>query len=149
MRNPARFTRNQVLNFELKKDIDYCMKATEKWDELTHVPQEIPGKGPPVQLDWIINYVYQGSPGMRKNLMMHYGEISRDEIRQMAMTNLGTNNQQDQDSNMIYHCLRKSISNVVFAKVTTELERYTFIMKKKKTKRMKPLPAWMDPAFSM
>jgi hypothetical protein len=31
-RNPARFTRNQVLNFELKKDIDYYMKATERLD---------------------------------------------------------------------------------------------------------------------
>jgi hypothetical protein len=60
--------------------------------------------------------------------MMHYGEISKDEVRQKAMTYLGTNDQQEKDSDMIFHCLRKTISDAVFAKLTTEPERYTFII---------------------
>jgi hypothetical protein len=35
-------------------------------------------------------------------------------------------NRDDQDSDMIYNCLRKSITDAVFAQVTMEPERYTF-----------------------
>jgi hypothetical protein len=43
------------------------------------------------------------------------------------MTYLGTNDQQEKYSDIIFHCLRKSISKAVFAKLMTEPERYTFI----------------------
>jgi hypothetical protein len=60
VRNPVRFTRNQALNFEHKKDIDYYTKGADKLDG--DVPQEVPSKGPPVQLDGTINPCISRTP---------------------------------------------------------------------------------------
>jgi hypothetical protein len=37
-----------------------------------------------LQLNWtgLLSYVYQGPPEVRKNLITHYEEITREEIRQ-------------------------------------------------------------------
>jgi hypothetical protein len=59
-------------------------------------------------------------------LIKHYGEITKAEVHQATATYLGTNNHNKQDSDIMYNCLRKSISAKVFATVTTEPERSTF-----------------------
>lgn len=58
--------------------------------------------------------------------MTNYGEISRTEVTRKAMTYLGTNNREEMDSNMLFNCLRKSITNEVYSLVTTEPRRYVF-----------------------
>ncbi len=52
------------------------------------------------------------------------------DVTQKAQRYLGTDNREDQDSDMIFNCLRKSITDSVYALVTTEPERYTFVTKK-------------------
>jgi hypothetical protein len=58
--------------------------------------------------------------------LTNYGEITRAEVTRKAATYLGTNNREEQDSNMLYNCLRKSITDEVYALVTTEPECYVF-----------------------
>ena len=67
-----------------------------------------------------------GNPPMQKSLILHYGEITRDQVRQHSLTYLGTGNHQDQNSDMLYNCLRKSVAREVLDTVFTEPERYTF-----------------------
>lgn len=67
-----------------------------------------------------------GQDQNRKTLIEHYGEITKAEVQQAAAAYLGTNNCRDQDSDMMYNCLHKSISAKVCATVTMEPERYIF-----------------------
>jgi hypothetical protein len=133
-RNPARATRNQELNFDLKKDIDYYKQAIEKLDgdpyDGTNLPvflKKFNAKA--LQFNWnrFLTFVVDpGPPRVKKSLVTHYGEISREVVRRQALTYIGMDNHRDQDSDMMFNCLRKSITDAVFAKVTTEPERYTF-----------------------
>ncbi len=74
----------------------------------------------------ILTCVDPEPPAVRKSLITQYGEISREEVQRQALTYIGTNNHRDQDSDMVFNYLKKSITDVVFAKVTTEPERYMF-----------------------
>ncbi len=51
---------------------------------------------------------------------MNYGEITRTEVAQKAQQYLGVDKRQDQDSDMIFKCLCKLITDDVFAEVTTK-----------------------------
>jgi hypothetical protein len=77
------------------------------------------------QYNWMRILTF-GQGAQRRTLIKHYGEITKAEVQEAAATYLGTNNRRDQDSDMMYNCLRKLISAKVFATVTTEPERYTF-----------------------
>jgi hypothetical protein len=66
------------------------------------------------QYNWMRILTF-GEDQNRKTLIEHYGEITKAEVQQAAVTYLGTNNRRDQDSDMMYNCLRKSISAKVFA----------------------------------
>jgi hypothetical protein len=87
-------------------------------------------EGKAYQYGWLnlLSFVYQGNPPITKNMLQHYGEITMSEVRQKAMTYLGLSNRNDQDSDMMYNCLRKSINNVVFAKVSKEVSKYRYII---------------------
>jgi hypothetical protein len=79
------------------------------------------------QFNWLtlLNYP-QGNPPVNKSLLTNYGEITRAEVTRKAATYLGTNNREEQDSDMLFNCLRKSMTNEVYALVTIEPERYVF-----------------------
>ena len=67
-----------------------------------------------------------GNPPVQKSLIQHYVEITRSQVRLHALTYLGTGNRQDQNSGMMFNCLRKSVTKQVLDTVFTELDRYTF-----------------------
>jgi hypothetical protein len=74
-RNPGRFTRNQVLNFKLKKDFDYYTKGAEKLDgdiyDGTNLPMFLKMfQAKAHQFNWtgLLTYLFPGNPRSRKNL---------------------------------------------------------------------------------
>jgi hypothetical protein len=67
-----------------------------------------------------------GQGDQAKNLIKHYGEITKAEVQAALLACLGTNDCRDQDSGMVYNCLRKLITHKVSDQVATEPERYTF-----------------------
>jgi hypothetical protein len=83
-------------------------------------------EGKAYQYGWLnlLSFVYQGNPPVTKNMLQHYGEITMSEVRQKAMMYLGLSNRNDQDSDMMYNCLRKSINDAVFANVSKEVSKY-------------------------
>jgi hypothetical protein len=90
---PARLTKNQVLNFELKKDIGYYKRSNKKLDSDPYDGMNLPVflkkyDAKMQQFNWtgLLLYVYQGNPPVRKNLITHYGDVTRDEVQQKAMT---------------------------------------------------------------
>lgn len=90
-------------------------------DQLVRVPYEVQ-----CQDNGILTCVDPEPLAVRKSLITQYGEISREEVQRQALIYIGTNNHRDQDSDMVFNCLKKSITDVVFAKVTTEPEHYMF-----------------------
>lgn len=59
-----------------------------------------------------------GNPPVQKSLIQHYGEITRSQVRQHSLTY--------QNGDIMFNCLRKSITKEVLDTVFTEPERYTF-----------------------
>jgi hypothetical protein len=129
-RNPAKKTQNVALDYDLKKDIEFYNKATEKLEgepcdgsDLASFLKRFGAKAK--QCNWMRILTF-GQGNQTKNLIKHYGEITKAEVHTAALTYLGTNDRRDQDSDMVYNCLRKSITHKVFDQVATEPERYTF-----------------------
>jgi hypothetical protein len=129
-RNPASWSRNNELDYRNKQDRDYYKQASEKLEEesyngknLSLFLKKLEGKAQ--QFNWLtlLNYP-QGNPQANKSLLTNYGEIT--EVTRKAATYLGTNNREEQDSDMLFNCFRKSITNEVYALVTTEPECYVF-----------------------
>jgi hypothetical protein len=134
-RNPAKWSHNNELNFGSKQDRDYYKQAIEKLDgepfdgqHLALFLKKVEAKA--TQFNWhaLLTYTYQGNPPTMKTLLQNYGEIRREKVRQKATTYLGTSDRQDQDSDMIYYCLCKSITEEVFVMVVTEPEQYTYLI---------------------
>jgi hypothetical protein len=131
-RNPAKWSQLADLDYGNKQDRDYYKLATEKLEgdpyngkNLSLFLKKLDGKAQ--QFNWLPLLTYpQGNPAVNKYLLTNYGEVTRAEVEQKARGYLGTDNQEEQDSDMIYNCLRKSITDEVYAQVTTEPERYTF-----------------------
>jgi hypothetical protein len=129
-RNPAKQTQEDVLDFTTKKDIEFYNKACDKLEcdpyDGTNLSTFLKMFGAKAkQYNWMRILTF-GQGAQRRTLIKHYGEITKAEVQEAAATYLGTNNRRDQDSDMMYNCLRKSVSAKVFATVTTEPERYTF-----------------------
>jgi hypothetical protein len=57
----------------------------------------------------------------------------KQELQQKPLTYLGTGDMQVQNSNMIFHCLCKSISKEVLAVVFTKPECYTLTVPNNKS----------------
>jgi hypothetical protein len=137
-RNPAKWSQQAELDYGNKQDWDYYKIATEKLEgdpydgkNLSLFLKKLEGKAQ--QFNWLTLLTYQqGNPPIEKCLLTNYGEITRTEVALKAQRYLGTNNREEQDSNMIFNCLRKSITDSVFAQVTTEPERYTFTVNNEK-----------------
>jgi hypothetical protein len=129
-RNPAMWSQNNELNFGSKQDRDYYKQAIEKLEGDAYDGKDLPVflkklEGRAYQFNWLELLTYQvGNPPEDKNLLEHYGEITRDVIKAKAVTYLGTNTREDQDSDMLYNCLRKSITDTVFAKIAKEVNKY-------------------------
>ncbi len=49
-------------------------------------------------------------------MLQHYGEITANKVRQKVTMSPVTNTRGDQDSDMLYNCLRKSVNDTIFAK---------------------------------
>jgi hypothetical protein len=69
-----------------------------------------------------------GNPPVQKNLIKHYEELTRQQVQQQALTYLGTGDRRDQNSDMIFNCLCKSITKEVLTTVFAEPERYMFVL---------------------
>jgi predicted small secreted protein len=65
---------------------------------------------------------------MTKRMLQHYGEITANMVRQKAMTYLGTNTRDEQDSNIMYNCLCKSVRDTIIAKVSKEVSKYRYMV---------------------
>jgi hypothetical protein len=131
-RNPAKWSQLVELDYGNKQDRDYYKTATKKLEgdaydgkNLSLFLKKLEGKAQ--QFNWLTLLTYQqGNPPVNKSLLTNYGEITRAEVAQKAQGYLGTDNREEQDSDMIYNCLRKSITDEVYAQVTMEPEHYTF-----------------------
>jgi hypothetical protein len=125
-RNPAKKMQNIALDYDLKKDIEFYNKGMEK---LEGDPYD--GSDPASflkrfgakakQCNWMHILTF-GQDTQAKNLIKHYGEKTKTEVHAAALTYLGTNDCKDQDSDMMYNCLRKSITHRVSDQVATEPE---------------------------
>jgi hypothetical protein len=109
-RNPAQWGQNIELDYGTKQDRDYYKQAVEKLEGNPYDGKNLPVflkkvEGKAYQYGWLnlLTYIHQGNPPIIKNLLQHYGEIT-----------------------MIYNCLRKSISDAVFAKVSKETNKYRY-----------------------
>lgn len=132
VRNPDTWSRNNELDYGNKQDRENYKQANEKLEG-----ESYNGKNPSLflkklegkaqQFNWLtlLNYP-QGNPPVNKNLLTNYGEITRAEVTRRVATYLRTNNREEQDSDMLFNCLRKSITDEVYALVTTEPECYVF-----------------------
>jgi hypothetical protein len=137
-RNPAMWSQLIELDYGSKQDRDYYKTAMEKLEgnpydgkNLSLFLKKLEGKAQ--QFSWIDLLTYQqGNPPVDKCLLKNYGEITRTEVAAKAQQYLGMDNRQEQDSDMIFNSLRKLITDDVFAQVTTEPERYTFIVNRVK-----------------
>jgi len=119
-RIPASWSRNNELDYGNKQDRDYYKQASEKLEgesyngkNLSLFLKKLEGKAQ--QFNWLtlLNYP-QGNPPVNKSLLTNYGEITRAEVTRKAATYLGTNNREEQDSYMLFNCLRKSITDEVY-----------------------------------
>jgi hypothetical protein len=134
-RNPAQWNQHQELDFGSKQDRDYYKQAVEKLEGDLYDGKNLPVflkkiEGKAYQYGWLglLSYTYQGNPPVTKNLLQHYGEVTPIEVRQKANTYIGTSTRDDQDSDMMYNCLRKSVNDAVFAKVSKEINKYRYIV---------------------
>jgi hypothetical protein len=133
-RNPAKWSQLAELDFGNKQDRDYYKLATEKLEgdpydgkNLSLFLKKLEGKAQ--QFNWLTLLTYTiGNPPRDKCLLNNYGEITKEDVTLKAQGYLGTDNREDQDSDMIFNCLRKSVTDNVYAQVTTEAERYTFVI---------------------
>jgi hypothetical protein len=130
-RNPGRQIQNRILNYDDNKDLKFYKAATEKLEEVydgNNLPtflKTLSAKAK--QFHWSdLLSVEVGNPPMRKSILTQYGEISREQVQQKALTYLGNGTRQDQNSDMIFNCLRKSVSKEVLDIVYTEPDRYSF-----------------------
>jgi hypothetical protein len=85
------------------------------------------GKGLPEFLARISNKANQFEAILTingRNFLTNYADIAATDVRQHALAYQGQNDHRAQNSNMLYHCLRKSISTDIHTKVTTNVARY-------------------------
>jgi hypothetical protein len=130
-RNPGKRNQNNILDYDQEKDKFYA-KATEKLEGEPYGSKNLPTilktfGAKAKQYNWmnILTFVDPTSQQC-KNLIKHYGEITREEVMQQAMTCLGTGTHNDQNSDMIYNCLHKSVIKEILATAFAKPERYTF-----------------------
>jgi hypothetical protein len=131
-RNPGKQRQNQILNYDDAKDLKFYKSGTaslegDEYDgrNLSTWLKILQAKAK--QYNWMnILLIDVGNPPVQKSLIQHYGEITRSQVRQHALTYLGTGNRHDQNSDMMFNCLRKSVTKEVLDTVFTEPERYTF-----------------------
>jgi hypothetical protein len=132
-RNPAQWGQNAELDYGTKQDRDYYKQAVEKLEGDLYDGKNLPVflkkvEGKADQFGWLnlLSYTYQGNPPVTRNMLQHYGEITMADVRQNTLTYLGLCNRNDQDSHMMYNCLRKSISDGMFAKISKEVSKYRY-----------------------
>ena len=63
-----------------------------------------------------------------RNLIVNYGEITREEVRQAAEAYQLANDRRAQDSDMLFHCLSVSLAMIVHTKLANETSKYTFLV---------------------
>jgi hypothetical protein len=94
-RNPAKRMQNNILDHDLKKDIEFYNKAMEKLDG-----DQYDGSDPASffkcfgtkakQCNWMWILIF-GQGQHAKNLKNHYREITKAEVQAVALTYLGKN----------------------------------------------------------
>jgi hypothetical protein len=132
-RNPAKWTKNVELDFSNKNDVAYYNKAVEKLEGDPYNGKNLPlflkkVQAKAQQYNWMELLSHRQQANVQKDIVNNYGEISLTQVQMKAATYLGSDNRDDQDSDMIYHCLRRSITDEVFAKVSTNASRYQFVI---------------------
>ncbi len=99
------------MDFGNKQDRDYYKTAIEKLEgdpydgkNLSLFLKKLEGKAQ--QFNWLTLLSYPiGDPPRNKCLLNSYGEITMADVMQKALRYLGTDNREDQDSDMIFNCL--------------------------------------------
>jgi len=103
-RSPGKQRQNQILNYDDVKDLkcyklgtaslegdEYDGKNLSTWLKILQAKAK--------QYNWMnILIIDVGNRPVPKSLIQHYGEITRSQVRQHALTYLGTGNRQDQNS---------------------------------------------------
>jgi hypothetical protein len=131
-RNPGRQRQNRVLDFDQEKDAKFYKSGVEKLEgepyDGSNLPTFLKTLGAKAkQYNWTeVLSVNVGNPPVRKSIIKQYGEITSVQVKQHALTYLGTGTRDDQNSDMIFNCLRKSITKEILDVVYTEPERYSF-----------------------
>jgi len=123
-----------ALNYNERRDAQVYYKGCEA---LEGDPYN--GKGLPEFLARISNKSNQFEWGEiltvnGRNFLTNYADITANDVRQHAIAYQTQNDRRAQNSNMLYHCLSKSISTDVHTKVTTNAARYDL-----------PIPTGPDP----
>jgi hypothetical protein len=124
-RNPAHATRGALIDYSTDVGLKLYMAATEPLSTLFD--------GNLVHLKvFMTELVYRsmehGWGPTLGNLCEKHREITVDEMRNNALTYLAEQGRDAQNSEMIFHCLRKSITPELFYKVVSQSETYKFVI---------------------
>ena len=125
-RTPARFQLNLLLNFAEQRDVEIynrgCTPLTgDPYDGKNLHPFLVKVGEKAAQFNWTPMLTFGA-----RNLIVNYGEITREEVRQAAEAYHYANDRRAQDSDMLFHCLSGSLATVVHTKLANETGKYTF-----------------------
>jgi hypothetical protein len=128
------YNQRVALNYNERRDAQVYYKGCEALEGDVYN-----GKGLPEFLARISNKANQFEWGEiltinGRNFLTNYADIAATDVRQHALAYQGQNDRRAQNSNMLYHCLSKSISTDIHTKVTTNAARYNL-----------PIPTGPDP----
>jgi hypothetical protein len=132
-RNPGRSNQARVLDYDQERDAKFYNKAIVKldgdpYDDGKQLPTFLKTFGARAkQYGWMPNLVVPcGNPPVAKDILLYYGQIKREEVQTHALSYLGDGSRLDQNSDMIYNCLRVSLGPKVKDLVFADASRYTF-----------------------
>ncbi len=82
-----------------------------------------------IVFDWlnILNIPIQGDVAFSKDLIESYGEISYEDVKAHALTYMNEDSREAQDSFMMYHCLKNSLTNAAQKQVRTRGHVHPFM----------------------
>jgi hypothetical protein len=129
-RSPAFALGENLLDYTSKEGQSFYAKACEP------LPEKFDGepiklklfltrfKEKATQFAWMPMLTYRIGD-RSKNLCDHYGEISREQIRDRAIEYLEEQGRRAQNSEQMFHCISASLTSDVFAKVVNADHNYT------------------------
>lgn len=121
---PAYQTQNQALNYQEKRDADTYYKGClplegDPYDgtKLKDFLARLQAKASQFGWDQILTI-------QNRNLLDDYGVITREDVLQHARGYQALNDRRAQNSDMLYHCTRTSITSAIRERVNTDTSRF-------------------------